>query len=115
MQLCPYTSLHSRIWSHDNLWAGLSSFAVEVGELKDILDAADDKSLILGDEVCSGTESISATSLVAATLEHLHERKSHFLFATHLHDLLKVPGIAAPRNFGVPFAGDSNPGGETHL
>jgi DNA mismatch repair protein MutS len=96
MQLCPYTSLHSRIWSHDNLWAGLSSFAVEVGELKDILEAADDKSLILGDEVCSGTESISATSLVAATLEHLHERKSHFLFATHLHDLLKVPGLQRP-------------------
>jgi DNA mismatch repair protein MutS len=93
MQICPYTSLHSRIWSHDNLWAGLSSFAVEIGELRDILDAADDKSLVLGDEVCSGTESISATSLVAATLEHLHTRGSHFLFATHLHDLLKVPGL----------------------
>lgn len=93
MELRPYTSLHSRIWSHDNLWAGLSSFAVEIGELRDILEAADDKSLVLGDEVCSGTESISATSLVAATLEHLDTRGSHFLFATHLHDLLKVPGL----------------------
>ena len=93
MELRPYTSLHSRIWSHDNLWAGLSSFAVEIGELRDILDAADDKSLVLGDEVCSGTESISATALVAATLEHLDSKKSHFLFATHLHDLLKVPGL----------------------
>jgi DNA mismatch repair protein MutS len=93
IEIRPYTSLHSRIWSHDNLWAGLSSFAVEVGELRDILDAADDRSLVLGDEVCSGTESISATSLVAATLEHLDDRKSNFLFATHLHDLLKVPGL----------------------
>jgi DNA mismatch repair protein MutS len=93
MQLRPYTSLHSRIWSHDNLWAGLSSFAVEIGELRDILEAADDRSLVLGDEVCSGTESISATSLVAATLEHLDTRGSHFLFATHLHDLLKVPDL----------------------
>ena len=92
MQLRPYTSLHSRIWSHDNLWAGLSSFAVEIGELRDILEGADDRSLVLGDEVCSGTESISATSLVAATLEHLDERGAHFLFATHLHDLLKVKG-----------------------
>ena len=92
MELRPYTSLHSRIWSHDNLWAGLSSFAVEIGELRDILEGADDKSLVLGDEVCSGTESISATSLVAATLEHLDERGAHFLFATHLHDLLKVKG-----------------------
>jgi len=101
MELRPYTSLHSRIWSHDNLWAGLSSFAVEIGELRDILEAADDKSLVLGDEVCSGTESISATSLVAATLEHLDEKKAHFLFATHLHDLLKVGGLLERRGISV--------------
>jgi len=101
MELRPYTSLHSRIWSHDNLWAGLSSFAVEIGELRDILEAADDRSLVLGDEVCSGTESISATSLVAATLEHLDTRGSHFLFATHLHDLLKVPGLLDRRGISV--------------
>lgn len=101
MEIRPYTSLHSRIWSHDNLWAGLSSFAVEVGELRDILEAADDRSLVLGDEVCSGTESISATSLVAATLEHLDDKKSHFLFATHLHDLLKVPGLLDRQGISV--------------
>lgn len=92
MSLRPYHSLFSRIWSHDNVWTGLSSFAVEVGELRDILEGANDRSLVLGDEVCSGTESISATALVASTLEHLDEKKAHFLFATHLHDLLKVPG-----------------------
>lgn len=101
MEIRPYTSLHSRIWSHDNLWAGLSSFAVEVGELRDILEAADERSLVLGDEVCSGTESISATSLVAATLEHLDDKKSHFLFATHLHDLLKVPGLLDRQGISV--------------
>jgi DNA mismatch repair protein MutS len=101
MELRPYTSLHSRIWSHDNLWAGLSSFAVEVGELRDILESADNRSLVLGDEVCSGTESISATSLVATTLEHLDDKKSHFLFATHLHDLLKVPGLLDRRGISV--------------
>lgn len=92
MSLRPYHSIFSRIWSHDNVWTGLSSFAVEVGELRDILEGATDRSLVLGDEVCSGTESISATALVASTLEHLDEKKAHFLFATHLHDLLKVPG-----------------------
>ena len=91
MCLRPYLSIYSRIWSHDNLWAGLSSFAVEVGELRDILEGSGDRSFILGDEVCSGTESVSATALVASTLEHLDAKGSHFLFATHLHDLLKVP------------------------
>jgi len=90
MKFRPYTATFSRIWSHDNLWAGLSSFAVEVGELRDIIQHAGERSLVLGDEVCSGTESISATALVASTLEHLDSKGTHFMFATHLHDLLHV-------------------------
>ena len=93
MMLRPYHSAFSRIWSHDNVWAGLSSFAVEVAELRDILTTATDRSLVLGDEVCSGTESMSATSLVASTLEHLDQVGAHFMFATHLHDLMKVPNF----------------------
>jgi len=91
--LRPYDAAFSRIWSQDNLWAGLSSFAVEVSELRDILTQATERSLVLGDEVCSGTESASATSLVASTLEYLDVKGAHFMFATHLHDLLKVPGF----------------------
>lgn len=89
----PYDATFSRIWNHDNIWAGLSSFAVEVGELRDILTYATERSLVLGDEVCSGTESISATSLIASTLEYLEKKGSHFMFATHLHDLLKIPNF----------------------
>jgi DNA mismatch repair protein MutS len=93
MKFRPYESTFSRIWSHDNIWAGLSSFAVEIGELRDIIEYSSERSLVLGDEVCSGTESISATSLVASTLEYLDKKGTHFMFATHLHDLLKVPGF----------------------
>jgi DNA mismatch repair protein MutS len=99
--LRPYDAAFSRIWSHDNVWAGLSSFAVEVGELRDILQLATERSLVLGDEVCSGTESISATALVASTLEHLDGLGAHFIFATHLHDLLKVPGLLPRPGIGV--------------
>ncbi len=89
----PYDAAYSRIWNHDNIWAGLSSFAVEVTELRDILMNATQNSLVLGDEVCSGTESTSATALVASTLEHLDKQKTHFMFATHLHDLMKIDGF----------------------
>jgi len=91
MVIRPYSSAFSRIWSHDNVWAGLSSFAVEVSELRDILQLSCNRSLVLGDEVCSGTESLSATSLVTGILEELDHKKAHFIFATHLHDLQKVP------------------------
>ena len=93
MVLRPYDAAFSRIWNQDSIWAGLSSFAVEVTELREILQGATANSLVLGDEVCSGTESGSATALVAAVLEHLHQLQCHFLFATHLHDLVKVQGL----------------------
>jgi DNA mismatch repair protein MutS len=93
MSIRPYDAAFSRIWNQDNLWAGLSSFAVEISELRDILNLATHRSLVLGDEVCSGTESLSATSLVASVIEHLDQKGAHFLFATHLHDLMKIPGF----------------------
>jgi DNA mismatch repair protein MutS len=93
MRLVPYASIFTRILNHDNLWAGLSSFAVEMTELREILLKADARSLVLGDEVCSGTESVSATSLVASALTWLAGRKSSFLFATHLHGLLSIKEV----------------------
>jgi DNA mismatch repair protein MutS len=86
----PYRSLYTRILNQDNLWAGLSSFAVEMAEMRDILEAADHNTMVLGDELCAGTESVSAQALVAAGIEWLSQRKATYVFATHLHGLLEV-------------------------
>ena len=83
----PFRTLFTRILNTDNIWAGLSSFAVEMTELREILQKADAHSLVLGDEVCSGTESVSATAIVGATLQTLGKRRAKFIFATHLHNL----------------------------
>ena len=85
----PYTSIFSRILSNDNLFKGLSTFAVEISELGVILKNADQNSLILGDELCSGTETDSALAIFMTTLEHLHRVESTFLFATHFHEILE--------------------------
>ncbi len=100
-KLKPFRSMLTRILNTDSLWAGLSSFAVEVSELRDIFQKADAKSLVLGDELCSGTESVSATSLVAAGIHYLHTKHSRFVFATHLHDLNKLPEIASLPGLGI--------------
>lgn len=92
-RIAPFRSLFTRILNTDNLWAGLSSFAVEMTELRDILERADSYSLVLGDEVCSGTESVSATALVGAALQWMYARSVRYLFATHLHGLLDLPAI----------------------
>ena len=61
----PYYSIYSRILGNDNLFKGLSTFQVEAIELKTIINFADENSLILGDEICSGTEYGSAISINA--------------------------------------------------
>jgi DNA mismatch repair protein MutS len=101
LKLKPFKSILTRILNQDSLWAGLSSFAVEVSELRDIFQKADKCSLVLGDELCSGTESISATSLVAAGIQHLHRKQARFVFATHLHDLNKLDQISSLPHIGI--------------
>jgi DNA mismatch repair protein MutS len=84
----PYTSIFSRILGIDNLFKGLSTFAVEMSELRMILRNADKNSLILGDELCSGTETESALSIFMAGLMDLHAKQSSFIFATHFHEII---------------------------
>jgi DNA mismatch repair protein MutS len=95
MRLRPFRRLATRILNQDNLWAGLSSFAVEMSELREILTVADHHTLVLGDELCAGTESISGTSIVAAGIQHLHKAGARFVLATHLHDLMKLKAITS--------------------
>ena len=84
----PYTSIFTRILGHDNIFKGLSTFAVEMLELRTILNLSDENSLILGDELCSGTENDSALSIFVSGLEILHKKRSTFLFATHFHEIV---------------------------
>lgn len=85
----PYTAIFSRILGNDNIFKGLSTFAVEMSELRLILKMADQDSLILGDELCSGTEIESALSIFLSGLMNLHEKRSSFVFATHFHNILQ--------------------------
>lgn len=84
----PYTHIFTRISGQDNIFKGWSTFTVEMLELRNILQRCDSNSLVLGDELCAGTESISALAIVAAGIKILsNTKKSSFIFATHLHDL----------------------------
>jgi len=90
----PYKYLFTRILGNDNLFKGLSTFAVEMSELRTILRLADQNSLVLGDELCSGTENISAISIFVAGIQKLHSVKSSFIFATHIHEIVNFKEIS---------------------
>ena len=89
----PYTAIFSRILGNDNIFKGLSTFAVEMSELRVILKLADENSLILGDELCSGTEMESALSIFVAGLVELDKKKSSYIFATHFHEIVDYEEI----------------------
>jgi DNA mismatch repair protein MutS len=64
----PYNHIMTRICGNDNIYKGMSSFVVEMTELRNIIQRADKNSLIIGDEICSGTEAISGICIVSAAI-----------------------------------------------
>ena len=96
----PYKYIFTRIIGNDNLFKGLSTFAVEMSELRTILRLADPYSLVLGDELCSGTESISAVSIFVAGIQMLQQKNCSFIFATHLHEIVDYDEITSLHNVG---------------
>jgi DNA mismatch repair protein MutS len=91
----PYRHIFTRIIGNDNIFKGLSTFEVEMSELRTILRLMDENSLILGDELCSGTETVSATSIFVAGIQKLHASRSSFIFATHLHEIVEYEEITS--------------------
>ena len=97
----PYRHVFTRIAGTDDIYRGWSTFTVEMMELRNILLRSDAYSLVLGDELCSGTESLSATAIVAAGIETLCKSKVSFVFATHLHDLSKMNRITKRKDVNM--------------
>lgn len=97
----PYKYIFTRILGNDNIFKGLSTFAVEMSELRTILRLSDENSLVLGDELCSGTESISAVSIFVAGVQKLAAINCSFIFATHLHEIIDYDEITSLHNVGM--------------
>ncbi|KIM10278.1 MAG: DNA mismatch repair protein [Sulfuricurvum sp. PC08-66] len=98
MKMTLFDALFTRIVSRDNLSKGLSTFAVEMLELKNIFARATAKSLVLGDEISHGTETLSGVAIVASAILQLARIKPFFIFATHLHQLANMTEIEALPN-----------------
>ncbi|MDX4058255.1 DNA mismatch repair protein [Aliarcobacter skirrowii] len=98
MKFSIFDSIFTRISGADNIAKGLSSFAVEMMDLKNIFNRATKKSLILGDEISHSTETLSGLSIVASSILKLAKLEALFVFATHLHQLPQIPEIEKLKN-----------------
>ncbi|MBO9463823.1 DNA mismatch repair protein MutS [Tropicibacter sp. R15_0] len=92
------SQVFSRVGASDDLARGRSTFMVEMVETAAILNQADERALVILDEIGRGTATYDGLSIAWATLEHLHEaNRVRGLFATHYHEMTalagKLPGV----------------------
>ncbi|OFZ21337.1 MAG: DNA mismatch repair protein MutS [Bdellovibrionales bacterium GWB1_55_8] len=85
------SSIYTRIGAQDAIARGQSTFMVEMSELAHILHYADERSLIVLDEIGRGTSTYDGISVAWASLEWLCTRiRARTLFATHYHELTRL-------------------------
>ncbi len=97
--------IFTRIGAQDEIYAGQSTFMVEMVETANILHHATPRSLIVLDEIGRGTSTYDGVSIAWAVVEYLHNHpqlRAKTLFATHYHELTQLaevlPGV---RNYNV--------------
>jgi len=81
---------------------GLSSFGSEMEELKEILDNSKDRSLLLIDEIASGTNPVEGLALTRSLVDHIKDQPYITLMTTHFETVtedkdvrnLQVMGLA---------------------
>ncbi|KAL4544776.1 hypothetical protein Ndes2526B_g00720 [Nannochloris sp. 'desiccata'] len=80
-----------RNFSADSPLEELSSFAVEMKEMRYVLTDTTSQSLVLVDELGKGTEARAGAGIAGGILEALDSSGCKGVFATHLHSLLDLP------------------------
>ena len=93
LKLSLYNQLFTRIGNNDNLFRGQSTFYREMLELDTILRNSDKNTLVIADELCSGSEQMSAQAILATTIESLSKRFTSNLITTHFHGCLSLSEI----------------------
>lgn len=83
--------LFSRVGASDNLARGRSTFMVEMVETAAILAQANERSLVILDEIGRGTSTYDGLAIAWAVVEAMHDEcRCRTLFATHYHELTRL-------------------------
>ncbi|HVI40301.1 MAG TPA: hypothetical protein VM577_06550, partial [Anaerovoracaceae bacterium] len=85
--------IHILIGDSQSMQRGLSSFGSEMEELKEILDQSKERSLLLIDEIASGTNPVEGLALTKSLVEYLKARPYISLITTHFDRVTVGEGI----------------------
>ncbi len=72
---------------------GLSSFGSEMEELKEILDHSEERSLLLIDEIASGTNPVEGLALTRSLVDYLIDKPYITLITTHFEAVTEENGV----------------------
>jgi len=88
--------IFTRIGAQDEIYAGQSTFMVEMVETAVILQQSTRRSLIVLDEIGRGTSTYDGLAIARAVIEYIHNHPrmgGKTLFATHYHELTELEKI----------------------
>ena len=104
--------IFTRIGAQDEIFAGQSTFMVEMVETANILNNATPRSLIILDEIGRGTSTYDGLSIALAVVEYIHNHpdlRARTLFATHYHELTQLSELLPfVSNFNVAVSESDN-------
>ncbi|KAF7564056.1 hypothetical protein G7046_g5 [Stylonectria norvegica] len=110
-------AIHTRAGARDNLFAGESTFMVEVSETARILRSATPRSLVILDELGRGTSTHDGAAIAQAVLQHVvTDTRCLTLFITHYQNLARVAeGLEGVKNVHMKFKADKGDDGEEEI
>jgi len=97
--------IHILIGDSQSIQRGLSSFGSEMEELKEILDQSKDRSLLLIDEIASGTNPVEGFALTKSLVDYLKNKPYISLITTHYDGVTAGEGV---RNMQVRGLADAD-------